>query len=96
MMKVRITLNKMNSGRMQVACVRSSGQLGGSGTGAVRTFAADANEKLRKFLGALGIGDDVIAEAMSSVSKICPYEVLTVAELDVSKEVLQANGFFGV
>ena len=95
-MKVRVTLNKMNSGRMQVACTRSSNEVGGSGTGAVRTFAADAKEELTKFLHGLGIPDAVGAEKVASLSKIGPYEVVTVAELDITKEVLQANGFFGV
>jgi hypothetical protein len=81
---------------MQVACVRSGNQLGGSGTGSVRTFAADATEELRKFLGALGIPNNVIAEKISSLSKIGPYEVVTVAELEIAKEVLQANGVFGL
>jgi len=94
--KVRITLNKMNSGRMQVACVGSTDEVGGSGTGSVRTFGANATAELRKFLGALGIPDNVITEKVNSLSNIGAYEVVTVAELEIAKEVLQANGFFAL
>jgi hypothetical protein len=96
-MKVTVTLNRMNSGRMQLACVRCTNESGGIGTGyALKPYAPDAGEELKGVLGALGVGGEIIASKMELLSAVSPGELVKVAELDVSGDVLRANGFLAV
>ena len=65
-MKVDVTLNTMNSGRIQVACIRSTNEHGAMGTGHVLApFPANATEEVEAVLLNLGIAKRDIDLAMA-------------------------------
>jgi len=96
-MKVQITLNKTNTGRIQLACVRSTNERGGIGTGfALPPFNPNAVADVEEILRNLGVSENSINENISLLSEIAPGELVKVANLDVDDEILRENGFGGV
>jgi hypothetical protein len=96
-MKVQITLNKTNTGRIQLACVRSTNERGGIGTGfALPPFNPNAVADVEEILRNLGVSENSINENISLLSEIAPGELVKVANLDVDDEILRENGFRGV
>ena len=90
-MIVRISVNKMNSGRMQICCARPSSN------GYALTYpAATAKAEVTKALGSLGINEETIDKGLATLADFGPNEMLLVEERDVSEEVLQKNGFTAV
>ena len=88
-MRVRVTLNKLNSGRMQLACVRATNENGGIGVGfALAPFAANADLEVRKVLTRLGVSNSAIADKMSLPSVVGSEELVTVAAMDIPGDVL--------
>jgi hypothetical protein len=93
-MKVLITLNKTNTGRIQLACVRSTNERGGIGTGsALPPFNPNAGADVEAILGNLGVDEDSIKRNMLLLSEVGAGELVKVADLDVTDEVLRENGF---
>lgn len=93
-MRVLITLNKTNTGRIQLACVRSTNERGGIGTGyALSPFNPNAGADIEAILGNLGVDEDSIRRNMVLLSEVGAGELVKVADLDVADEVLRENGF---
>jgi len=93
-MKVLITLNKTNTGRIQLACVRSTNERGGIGTGyALPPFNPNATAEIEEILCSLGVSEDSIKANMTLLLKVRAGELVKVADLDVADEVLRENGF---
>jgi hypothetical protein len=93
-MKVLITLNKTNTGRIQLACVRSTNERGGIGTGyALPPSNPNATAEIEEILRNLGVSEDVIKANMSLLWELGAGELVKVADLDVADEVLRENGF---
>ena len=93
-MKVQITLNKTNTGRIQLACVRSTNEHGGIGTGfALPPFNPNAIREIEDILRNLGVNEDLIVEKTSLLRQVGPNELVKVEDLDVSDDVLRENGF---
>ena len=93
-MRVQITLNKNNTGRIQLACVRSSNERGGIGTGyALPAFNPNAIREIEDILRNLGVSDDLIAAKTALLRQIGPNELVKVEDLDVSDDLLRENGF---
>lgn len=87
-MLVRVSINNMNSGRMQVCCARPSAN------GYVLTYpAATAKADVRNVLRALGAAEAAIDKGLATVADFGPNEMLLVQELDIPESVLQENGF---
>jgi len=62
-MRVQITLNKTNTGRIQLACVRSTNERGGIGTGfALPPFNPNALREIEDILRSLGVNEDLITQ----------------------------------
>jgi len=90
-MLVRVSINKMNSGRMQVCCARPNGN------GYVLTYpAATARADVTNTLRALGISEDAISKSYEMLADFGPDEMLLVEQLEISEDVLQRNGFIAV
>ncbi|MGB6477331.1 MAG: hypothetical protein WBF04_25030 [Candidatus Sulfotelmatobacter sp.] len=90
-MTVRVSINKMNSGRMQICCARPGS------SGYVMTYAAaSAKAEVTKTLLALGFSAETINGSLDMLSDFGPDEMLQVEELDISDDVLHANGFIAV
>lgn len=90
-MVIRVSINKMNSGRMQVCCARPSSN------GYVLTYpAASAKEDVTKVLLALGISEGTIEDRLATLADFGPNEMLLVEEREIMDEVLRRNGFLGV
>jgi hypothetical protein len=88
---MRISINKMNSGRMQICCARPSSN------GYVLTYpAATAKVEVTKVLQALGITEQTIDKCLATLADFGPNEMLLVEERDVLEEGLQRNGFVAV
>jgi hypothetical protein len=93
-MKVLITLNKTNTGRIQLACVRSTNERGGIGTGyALPPFNPNAGAEIEAILRNLGVEEDLIQNNMAPLSQVGGGELVKVADLDVADEMLRENGF---
>lgn len=93
-MRVQITLNKNNTGRVQLACVRSSNERGGIGTGyALPAFNPNAIREIEDVLRNLGVHEDLIVAKTALLRQIGPNELVKVEDLDVSDDLLRANGF---
>lgn len=93
-MRVQITLNKNNTGRIQLACVRSTNERGGIGTGyALPAFNPNAIREIEDILRNLGVSDDLIAAKTALLRQIGPNELVKVEDLDVSDDLLRENGF---
>ena len=93
-MRVQITLNKTNTGRIQVACVRSTNERGGIGTGfALPPFNPNALREIEDILRSLGVNEDSITQKTALLRQVAPNDLVKVDDLDVPDEVLRANGF---
>ena len=93
-MKVLITLNKTNTGRIQLACVRSTNERGGIGTGyTLPPSNPNATAEIEEILRNLGVSEDSIKANMSLLWEVGAGELVKVADLDVADEVLRENGF---
>jgi hypothetical protein len=96
-MKVLITVNKTNTGRIQVSYLRSSNERGGIGTGAsLPPFNPNAIAEVEEVIRCLGVDEESIACAVATLSTARPGEQVRVADLDVPDGVLRENGFEGV
>lgn len=61
-MRVQITLNKTSTGGIQLACVRSTNERGGIGTGfALPPFNPNALREVEDILRSLGVREDLIS-----------------------------------
>lgn len=90
-MIVRVSINKMNSGRMQICCARPSSN------GYVLTYPTpSAATEVTKALQALGIGEEAVGRSLATLVDFGPNEMLLVEERDISEEVLKRNGFVAV
>ncbi len=96
-MKVLITLNKTNTGRIQVSYVRSSNERGGIGTGAaLPPFNPNAIAEVEEVIRCLGVDAESIGVAVAQLANARPGEQVRVADLDVPDGILRENGFEGV
>jgi hypothetical protein len=93
-MRVQITLNKTNTGRIQLACVRSTNERGGIGTGfALPLFNPNALREIEDILRSLGVNEELIAQKITLLRQVGPNDLVKVDDLDISDDVLCANGF---
>jgi hypothetical protein len=93
-MRLQITLNKTNTGRVQLACVRSTNEHGGIGTGfGLPPFNPNALREIEDILRNLGVDENVINEKITRLRQVGPNELVKVEELDVADDVLRDNGF---
>jgi hypothetical protein len=93
-MRVQITLNKTNTGRIQLACVRSTNERGGIGTGfALPPFNPNALREVEDLLRSLGVHEDLIRQKTALLRQVGPTDLVKVDDLDVPDEVLRENGF---
>jgi len=93
-MRIQITLNKTNTGRIQLACVRSTNERGGIGTGfALPPFNPNALREIEDILRTLGVNEDLIIEKTARLRQVGPNDLVRVDDLDVPDDVLRENGF---
>lgn len=93
-MRVQITLNKTNTGRIQLACVRSTNDRGGIGTGfALPPFNPNAVREVEDILRSLGVSEDLIIQKTALLREVGPTDLIRVDDLDVPDDVLRENGF---
>jgi hypothetical protein len=93
-MRVQITLNKTTTGRIQLACVRSTNERGGIGTGsALPPFNPNALREIEDILRSLGVNEEEITQKIGLLRQAGPNDLLKVDDLDVPDDVLRANGF---
>jgi hypothetical protein len=93
-MKVLITLNKSNTGKIQLAYVRSTNERGGIGTGSVLPpFNPNATAEVEEILRNLGVDEDLIERNMALLQAVGSSELVKVADIEVPDEVLLENGF---
>jgi hypothetical protein len=93
-MRVQITLNKTNTGRIQLACARSTNERGGIGTGfALPPFNPNALREIEDILRSLGVNGDLITQKTALLRQVGPHDLIKVENLDVPDDVLRENGF---
>ena len=93
-MRVQIRLNKTNTGRIQLACVRSTNERGPIGTGfALPPFNPNALLEIEDILRSLGVNDELIIQKTALLRQVGPNDLITVEDLDVPDDVLRENGF---
>ena len=93
-MRVQITRNKTDTGRIQLACVRSTNERGGIGTGvALPPFNPNALREIEDILRGLGVNEELIAQKIALLRQVEPNDLVKVEDLDVPDEVLRENGF---
>jgi hypothetical protein len=93
-MRVQITLNKTNTGRIQLACVRSTNERGGVGTGfALPPFNPNAIREIEDVLRNLGVNEDLVIQKTLLLRQVGPNDLVKVDDLDVPDDVLRDNGF---
>jgi hypothetical protein len=93
-MKVLITLNKTNTGKIQLACVRSTNERGGIGTGSsLPPFNPNAVAEVEEVLRSLGVEEESIQRNIVLLREVGANELVKVADIDVPDEVLVENGF---
>jgi hypothetical protein len=90
-MMVEVTINSMESGRLQVCCAQPGRN------GYVLTYpSATAEADARKALLSLGIKAETIADRLRLLAEIGPKQPLLVEQIDISQDALRANGFTAV
>jgi hypothetical protein len=93
-MRVQVTVNKTNTGRIQLACVRSTNERGGIGTGfALPPFNPNALAEVEEILRNLGIHEALITQKTALLRQVGANDLIKVDDLDVADEVLRENGF---
>jgi len=93
-MRVQITLSRTNTGRIRLACVRSTNERGGIGTGfALPPFNPNALREIEDILRNLGVNEDLITQKVALLRQVGPNDLVTVEDLEVSDDVLRENGF---
>lgn len=93
-MRVQIALNKTNTGRIQLSCVRSTNERGGIGTGfALPPFNPNALREVEDILRSLGVNEELITEKTARLRQVGPNDLVKVDDLDVPDDVLRENGF---
>ncbi len=93
-MRVQVTLNKTNTGRIQLACLRSTNERGGIGTGfALPPFNPNALREVEDILRSLGVREDLISQKTALLRQAGPTDLVKVDDLDVPDNVLRENGF---
>ncbi|HKE60526.1 MAG TPA: hypothetical protein VKB46_27655 [Pyrinomonadaceae bacterium] len=87
-------MNKTNTGRIQLACVRSTNERGGIGTSfALPPFNPNALREIEDILHGLGVDEDLIAQKTAQLRQVGPNDLVKVEELDVPDDVLREKGF---
>jgi len=77
-MTVRLTLNKTNAGRIQLA-VRSTNERGGIGTGfALPPFNPNALREIEDILRSLGVNEDLITQKTALLRQVGPNDLIKV------------------
>jgi len=93
-MRVQITLSETNTARIQLACVRSTNERGGIGTGfALPPFNPNALREIEDILRNLGVNEELITQKVALLRQAGPNDLVKVEDLDVPEEVLRENGF---
>ena len=93
-MRVQITLGKTSTGRIQLACVRSTNERGSIGTGfALPPFNPNALREIEDILRNLGVNEDLITQKTALLRQVGPNDLINIDDLDVSDDVLRENGF---
>jgi hypothetical protein len=93
-MRVQITLNKTNTGRIQLACVRSTNEHGGIGTGfALPPFNPNALREIEDILRNLGVREELISQKTALLRQAGSTDLVKVDDFDVPDDVLRENGF---
>ena len=93
-MKVLITLNKMNTGRVQLSCIKSTNEGGGVGTAyTLPPFNPNAMAEVEAILGNMGVDEEIIAATVSQIRQAGLGGVVKVQDRDVPDDILRENGF---
>src|ERR1700758_2638280 len=94
-MRVRVTLNKTNTGRIQLACVRSTKERGGIGTGfALPPFHPNALRELEDILRSLGVNEELITQKIALLRQVGPNDLARVYQ-PRSKNMLRSRYWCG-
>ena len=93
-MRVLVTLNKTNTGKIQLGYVRSTNERGGIGTGsALPPFNPNAVAEVEEILRNLGVEEGTIQRNITLLREVGPNELMKVADIEVPDDVLIENGF---
>ena len=88
-MRVQITLNKTNTGRIQLACVRSTNERGGIGTGfALPPFNPNALREIEDILRSLGVNEEDITEKIRLLRQAGPNDLVKAINRSTNSGVL--------
>ncbi|MBA3913289.1 MAG: hypothetical protein H0X25_05420 [Acidobacteriales bacterium] len=91
-MKLWVTLQKTNTGRVVVSALRSTSEHGPVGTGwRLPPFNPNARAEIEDVLRGLGVEEVAIAEKMAALQGGA--EFVRVAEVDAGEEGLREMGF---
>jgi hypothetical protein len=92
-MKVWITLQRTNTGRIVVSCLRSTSEHGPVGTGwALPAFNPNARAEIEEVLRNLGVAEEVIEEKVTAATR-GGQEFVRVAEAEIEEPALRDLGF---
>lgn len=90
-MEVQVSVNKTNSGRMQIFVKRVGPSVS---TGPVVKYQEEAD--VRKVLAAFGFSQNVIDGRLEVLSEFGPNESLKFPEADIPIELLHSHGFLAI